>query len=89
MAAFVRIRRAVRSELPAASRRPRRRAPVLKRGAEVQQNGADLAELSKVLEKPPETSVDRDRVCRRRDLLPALRKLLPKYPDIHVEVVID
>jgi DNA-binding transcriptional LysR family regulator len=51
---------------------------------------ADLAELSKMREKPAGTvRFTATEYAAAEILLPALRKLLPKYPDINVEVIVD
>jgi len=51
---------------------------------------ADLAELSKLREKPAGTvRLTATEYAAAEILLPALRKLLPKYPDINVEVIVD
>ena len=51
---------------------------------------ADLAVLSELREKPAGTvRLTATEYAASEILLPAMRKLLPKYPDINVEVVID
>ncbi|MGY3033623.1 DNA-binding transcriptional LysR family regulator [Bradyrhizobium sp. USDA 4354] len=51
---------------------------------------ADLAALSELREKPAGTiRLTATEFAAAEILLPALRKILPKYPDIHVEVIID
>jgi DNA-binding transcriptional LysR family regulator len=51
---------------------------------------ADLAELSELREKPAGTiRLTSTEYAAAEILLPALGKLLPKYPDINVEVIID
>ena len=51
---------------------------------------ADLAVLSELREKPAGTvRLTATEYAASEILLPAMRKLLPKYPDINVEVIID
>jgi DNA-binding transcriptional LysR family regulator len=51
---------------------------------------ADLAALSELREKPAGTvRLTATEFAAAEILLPALAKILPKYPDIHVEVIID
>ncbi|MCC8938814.1 MULTISPECIES: LysR family transcriptional regulator [Bradyrhizobium] len=51
---------------------------------------ADLAALSELREKPAGTvRLTATEFAAAEILLPALGKILPKYPDIHVEVIID
>jgi DNA-binding transcriptional LysR family regulator len=51
---------------------------------------ADLAALSELREKPAGTvRLTATEYAAAEILLPALRKILPQYPDIHVEVIID
>ncbi|WFU22073.1 LysR family transcriptional regulator [Bradyrhizobium sp. CB1717] len=51
---------------------------------------ADLAALSELREKPAGTvRLTATEYAASEIVLPALTKLLPKYPDIHVEIVID
>lgn len=51
---------------------------------------ADLAELSKLREKPAGTiRLTATEYAAAEILLPALGHFLPKYPDVHVEVIID
>lgn len=51
---------------------------------------ADLAALSELREKPAGTvRLTATEYAASEIVLPALAKLLPKYPDIHVEIVID
>ena len=51
---------------------------------------ADLAALSELREKPAGTvRLTATEYAAAEILLPALGKILPKYPDIHVEVIID
>ena len=51
---------------------------------------AELASLSELREKPAGTvRLTATEYAATEILLPALGKILPKYPDIHVEVVID
>ncbi|MGJ4947809.1 LysR family transcriptional regulator [Bradyrhizobium sp. HKCCYLS20291] len=50
----------------------------------------DLAELSRFREKPAGTvRLTATEYAAAEILLPALRKILPRYPDIHVEVIVD
>src|SRR3954453_5052473 len=51
---------------------------------------ADLAALSEYREKPAGTvRLTATEYAAAEILLPALGKVLPKYPDIHVEIIID
>ena len=51
---------------------------------------AELASLSELREKPAGTvRLTATEYAATEILLPALGKILPKYPDVHVEVVID
>lgn len=51
---------------------------------------ADLAELSKMRERPAGTvRLTATEYAAAEILLPALRKLLPKNPDINIEVIVD
>ncbi|MBR0706756.1 MULTISPECIES: LysR family transcriptional regulator [Bradyrhizobium] len=51
---------------------------------------ADLAALSELREKPAGTvRLTATEYAAAEIVLPALARLLPKYPDIHVEIVID
>jgi len=51
---------------------------------------ADLAALSELREKPAGTvRLTATEYAATEILLPALGKVLPKYPDIHVEIIID
>jgi DNA-binding transcriptional LysR family regulator len=51
---------------------------------------ADLAELSKLRERPAGTiRLTATEYAAAEILLPALGQFLPKYPDVHVEVIID
>src|SRR4051812_18421017 len=51
---------------------------------------ADLAALSELREKPAGTvRLTATEYAASNILLPALAKILPDYPDIHVEVIID
>ena len=51
---------------------------------------ADLAALSELREKPAGTvRLTATEFAAAEILLPALGKILPQYPDIHVEVIID
>src|SRR5438270_10112085 len=51
---------------------------------------AELAELSKLREKPAGTvRLTATEYAAAAILFPALGKILPRYPDIHVEVIID
>src|SRR3974390_3466139 len=51
---------------------------------------ADLAVLSELRKKPAGTvRLTATEYAASEILLPAMRKLLPKYPDINVEVIID
>ncbi|MCK1616411.1 LysR family transcriptional regulator [Bradyrhizobium sp. 159] len=51
---------------------------------------ADLAELSKLREKPAGTiRLTATEYAAAEILLPALGHFLPKYPEVHVEVIID
>ncbi len=51
---------------------------------------ADLAALSEFREKPAGTvRLTATEYAAAEILLPALEKVLPKYPDIHVEIIID
>ncbi|AMA56129.1 LysR family transcriptional regulator [Bradyrhizobium sp. CCGE-LA001] len=50
----------------------------------------DLAALSELREKPAGTiRLTATEFAAGEILLPALQKILPKYPDIHVEVIVD
>jgi DNA-binding transcriptional LysR family regulator len=51
---------------------------------------AELAALTELREKPAGTvRLTATEFAATEILLPALRKVLPKYPDVHVEVIID
>jgi len=59
-------------------------------GPKFNEMDADLAALSELREKPAGTiRLTATEYAATEILMPALGKLLPKYPDIHVEVLID
>jgi DNA-binding transcriptional LysR family regulator len=59
-------------------------------GPKFNEMDADLAALSELREKPAGTvRLTATEHAATEILLPALGKVLPKYPDIHVEVIID
>src|SRR6516164_8742270 len=59
-------------------------------GPKVAEMDADLAALSELREKPAGTvRLTATEYAAAEILLPALGKILPQYPDIHVEVIID
>ena len=59
-------------------------------GPKFSEMDADLAALSELREKPAGTvRLTATEYAASEILLPALAKVLPKYPDIHVEVIVD